>query len=294
MNVQDVVESSLLLMANEIRHHARLERRYDSVPAVLGNPAQLGQVFVNVLTNAVHAIGRGSALHNSIRVTTALNGDGKVMVTIADSGCGIAPETLGRIFDPFFSTKDVGAGMGLGLSISQRLVAEMGGIIRAESTLGQGSTFQVILPAQRDSSSARENPRTEPLQERPSILVIDDEPEICELLQGLLSRHFDVTVLRSSRAALEQLFVGRPFDLILCDLMMPDVTGMALYAELVRVRPELTGRFVFMTGGAFTTGARDFIASVEAPLLMKPFRSEILREVVFARLREQSARGRYH
>lgn len=296
MKVQDIMESSLLLMTNEIRHHARLERDYADVPPVLGNPAQLGQVFTNLLINAVNAIGKGDTSDHLIRVATRVDEDSKVIVTVTDSGIGMAPEVVGRVFDPFFSTKEIGAGMGLGLSISQRLISEMGGSIRVESALGHGSTFSVALPAHEPEVVVPLTSKivTPLLDKRASVLVIDDEPMICELLFGFLSKHYDVTTFRSSRSALQRLLIGKPFDIILCDLMMPELTGMALYAELVRIHSEQAERFIFMTGGAFTDCAREFLASVAAPLLKKPFRNETLRDMINARLQEVSSARLYH
>jgi signal transduction histidine kinase len=296
MNVQDIMESSLLLVANEIRHHARLERDYALVPPVLGSPAQLGQVFINLLINAVHAIGKGDPMDDTIRVATRVAEDGKVVITVADSGSGIAPEVVGRVFDPFFSTKDVGIGMGLGLSISQRLITDMGGTIRVESSLGDGSTFSVTLPAHQAAVLEPAAPRAKPapFEKRASILVVDDEPMMCELLSGMLSKQFDVTTFHKPRAALERLLFGPPFDLILCDLMMPELTGMALHAELVRVHSEQAERFIFMTGGAFTELAREFVLGVQAPLLMKPFHADTLNDAVTARLQDLPTVPSYH
>ncbi len=302
MNVQDILESSVLLVASEIRNHAQLERDYASVPAVLGNPTKLGQVFINLLINAVHAIGTGDRAQHKIRVTTRVGIDSEVIISISDSGSGMPPELVQRIFDPFFSTKEIGSGMGLGLSISKGLVTGMGGSIRVESRVGAGSTFFVTLPAHLNALNApsaaaaapRAKVRTFPLAERATLLVIDDEPMMGEMLSNMLRSQYEVTALTSSRAALDLLETGQSFDLILCDLMMPDLTGMDLYSELACAHSEHAERLIFMTGGTFSEEARQFVDGLDMPFLTKPFRSETLRRVLAERLRElQSARS-YH
>ncbi len=296
MDVQDVLESSLQLVANEIRHQAVLERDYAPVPLVVGNPAKLGQVFLNLLINAVHAIGEGKASQHRIRVSTQLTQEEQVMINVADTGTGIAPELLSRIFDPFFSTKEVGAGMGLGLAISQRLVSSMGGSIKVESAPGQGTTFSVLLPKQaqvepRIAPPPPTAPKAMPVARRARILVIDDEAMMCDLLRTVLEDDYEVTALSSSRTALEHLLSGASYDLILCDLMMPELTGMDLYAELMRKRPALVNRIVFMTGGAFTARASQFLDHIENPRLMKPFRAGELQRLIEQQLAELQGPG---
>jgi two-component system, NtrC family, sensor kinase len=120
VDVQRVLESSLRMAWNEIRHRARLVKEYSNVPAVEANEARLGQVFLNLIVNAAQAIREGDAEHNQIRVTTWLDERGWVVTEVRDSGMGIPPENLQRIFDAFFTTKPVGVGTGLGLSLQAR------------------------------------------------------------------------------------------------------------------------------------------------------------------------------
>jgi signal transduction histidine kinase len=287
MNVQEVLESSLQLMGNEIRHHARLERDYAPVPPVMGNPAKLGQVFTNLMINAVHALGEADAAHNQIRVATRAGADAQVIISISDSGSGIPPEVVGRIFDPFFSTKAIGAGMGLGLAICQRLVSNMGGKIRVDTAPGRGATFTVVLPGSVQNTADHRNSQvaqTPPSEKRASVLIIDDEAMMIDLLNSMLQDEYQVTAFPSSRQALECLLTERFFDVILCDLMMPDLNGMDLYAEVLKERPEQAARFVFMTGGAFTDRASEFLDSIDSPPLNKPFRNDELHAIVAAHL----------
>lgn len=293
VDVREVLESSLRLVANEIRHHAQLERNYETVPPVVGNPAKLGQVFINLLINAVHSLGEADARHAVIGAAIRAGEDGQVVVSISDTGVGIPPELAGKIFDPFFSTKPVGAGMGLGLAISRRLISSMNGTIRVESTPGHGSTFFVSLPsATLPSSETRPTPAPPapaPTESKASLLIVDDEVMMCDVLRLLLEDYYEVTTVSSSREALKSLLSGESFDAVLCDVMMPELTGMDLHAELARHRPDQAPRFIFMTGGTFNERARVFLESLETAPLSKPFRLDQVRAAVEARLRATSA-----
>jgi two-component system NtrC family sensor kinase len=141
-NVNDCLESTLNMARNEIKYVAEVEREYaQELPLLTCFPQKLNQVFMNLLVNAAHAIEE----YGSIRLRTA-HENGDIIVSISDTGKGIAPENLTRIFEPFFTTKEVGKGTGLGLSISYDIVKKHGGVIHVESALGNGTTFTVVLP----------------------------------------------------------------------------------------------------------------------------------------------------
>jgi len=141
-NINECLDSTLNMARNEIKYVADVERDYDpALPLLNCYPQKLNQVFMNLLVNAAHAIER----HGAIRVKTFSEG-GNIVVCISDTGKGIAPENLTRIFEPFFSTKEVGKGTGLGLSISYDIIKNHGGVISVESEVGSGSTFTVRLP----------------------------------------------------------------------------------------------------------------------------------------------------
>jgi signal transduction histidine kinase len=153
VDVRTVVDAALRLVKNELKHRARLVESYGATPYVLVNEGRLGQVFLNLLTNAVQALPDGQAETNEVRVTTGVDGD-MVFIEITDTGHGIPPHVMSRIFEPFFSTKPVGQGNGLGLSISHGIVTSFGGQIRVSSQVGKGTTFRVLLPPA--PSSARD------------------------------------------------------------------------------------------------------------------------------------------
>ena len=145
IDVRETIDQAIVMAQNEIRHKARLVKTYEELPLVHASAGKLGQVFLNLLVNAAHAIPTGKAQHNEIRVR-AFQRDRKVVVEVEDTGPGIAPELRERIFDPFFTTKPIGQGTGLGLAICHDIVTTAGGTIEVDSEVGVGTCFRVNLP----------------------------------------------------------------------------------------------------------------------------------------------------
>ncbi|RKH08593.1 PAS domain S-box protein [Corallococcus sp. CA047B] len=281
VDVHAVLDSVVMMAANEIRHRARLRRDYGKVPLVMANEGRLCQVFLNLVVNAAQAIPEGAAHEHEVVLATRSEGP-RVVVEVRDTGSGIAPEVMGRIFDPFFTTKPVGVGTGLGLSICHGIITGLGGDIIVDSTMGHGSTFRVMLPAPPSALLPRATEAVTPdapLAPRGRVLVVDDEPAVGRVLQRLLRGH-DVEVATSGRQALERMAQAPDFDAVLCDVMMPDLAGRDVYEAVRRQHPGLERRFVFVSGGAFSVGAREFLAQIPNPLLEKPFDEARVRGAV--------------
>jgi PAS domain S-box-containing protein len=277
VDVRAVLRSAMNLAHNEIRHRAQLEVDLQPVPPVLASAHRLGQVFLNLLINAAQAIAEGQADQNRIRVACRAFGPRQVAVEISDTGCGIPAEHLSRIFEPFFTTKPVGVGTGLGLSVCHGIITALGGDIAVESRPG-ATSFRVTLPAVALAASSGEG-QPAAAAGRARILVVDDEPMVTRALARILAMH-DVTVLNSGPEALAQLQTGPAYDVVLCDLMMPDMTGMELHERLCAGGTTPSDRLVFITGGAFTPQAREFLARVPNPRVEKPFEPAALRALV--------------
>ena len=276
VDVNRSMEASLRLAWPEIRHRARLVKDYGVLAPVSANEGHLRQVMLNLVVNAAQSISEGNAERNEIRIVSRMAGP-EVVIEIRDTGSGIPPEILPKIFDPFFTTKPVGMGTGLGLPICHRIVAGLGGSLTVATVVGRGSTFTVTLPALAPPPSEQPAPAASMITARRSrILVVDDEPAVGRALARTLSSRHDVVTVTGAREALE--LIGRPpqFDVIMCDLLMPEMTGMDLYDELVRRAPEHAARVVFMSGGSFTPRARDFLERVTNPRLEKPFDTQSL------------------
>lgn len=272
VEVSSALRSALQMCENELRHRGTLELHIDESPTVEINASRLGQVFVNLLINAAQAIENQE--DGCVRVSAGTDERGWAYIAIADNGRGIPAEDMHRIFEPFFTTKAAMEGTGLGLSICRNLVTQARGELHVESAPGSGAKFTVYLPPTDLQRAAKKVSSMPPAGSRVDILVIDDEKLIGRALKRALSDH-QVTVMTDGEAALRAL-AQRPFDLIFCDLMMPGLSGMDVYRQAVSQNAALKSRFVFMTGGAFTPGARAFMDETSSLVLEKPFN---LREV---------------
>jgi signal transduction histidine kinase/DNA-binding response OmpR family regulator len=287
VDVERVLESTLRMASNEIRHRASVVREYGIVPLVDANEARLGQVFLNLVVNAAQAMPEGRANANQIHILTTTDETGRVVIEIRDTGSGMGAEALAKVFVPFFTTKAAGIGTGLGLAICHRIITGFGGEITVESKLGTGTTFRVVLPAGKSSATAQEvRSLPEAAGRRGKILVVDDDQNVGMVVRRLLAPDHDVRLLSSADEALGAITAGERFDVILCDVMMPVLTGMDFFDQLDTQCKEQAGRVIFLTGGVFSERAQLFIESIPKGRLMeKPFNSDDLRALVNARVR---------
>jgi PAS domain S-box-containing protein len=288
-DVNSLVERTLQLHEHSLRRN-NIEVEFQpqaGLPAVIGDANQLMQVFLNLLSNAEQAIREiretGRILIRTGRLGTHL------FVTIQDDGCGILPDALPRLFDPFYTTKRPGGGTGLGLSISMSIVREHGGSIDVETLPAGGSAFTVFLPAASEktvppspsepASPSAESPRSasDPLKGR-FILVLDDEESIRMLLEeGLAAQRLQVTCAATLEEAV-QLAGRRSYDALLCDLNLSpggsEVSGREAARQILSVAGRRKPAVIFMTGDLVE--ARE-LGSGDARHLQKPFLiSEVL------------------
>ncbi|MEY4510180.1 MAG: hypothetical protein RLZZ450_2302 [Pseudomonadota bacterium] len=282
VDVERVLDSAVRMAWNEVRQRARLIKEYHRVPPVEANEARLGQVFLNLIINAAQAIDEGAADSNEIVVRLSSDPSGNVVVSVGDSGSGMTPTMRSRLFTPFVTTKPQGLGTGLGLSICHRIVTGLGGTISVDTEMGRGTEFRVVLPPCLDvpvdlpavRSIDRANTR------RGRVLVVDDEPMITQVVRRTLTKEHDVFTLDNAEDAYARIDAGERFDVILCDLLMPQRSGMDFHGQLARSYPEQAQRMVFFTGGAFTPRAREFLESVHNHRLEKPIDGTELRALI--------------
>ncbi|MET0341410.1 MAG: response regulator [Polyangiales bacterium] len=284
VDVLRAIDAATRLAMQHIRTRARLSVDLGQLPLVRANEARLAQVFLNLLINAAQAIPEGHPEQHEIRIR-ASHQDGKVVIEVEDTGCGIAPELTSRIFEPFYTTKPADQGTGLGLSISRDVIVAVGGTISVTSELGQGATFRIELPSvaaeAAPPSPVGSGPRasiTSSKVAQQRILVLDDEPLIGEFLLGALDEHAVETTTEASEAL--RMAGENSYDLVLCDLRMPRMSGIDFYGELVKRRPELARSFVLMTGAAIDDELSRFLASHDVPILRKPFEMSELTQCV--------------
>ncbi|MFP2926343.1 ATP-binding protein [Pyxidicoccus sp. 3LG] len=273
VDVREPLDFAINMATTAVRHRARLVKKYEPVPPVHADATRLGQVFLNLLVNAAQAIPEGSADDHHITVWVRPTAGG-VAVDVSDSGQGIPPSVLPRIFDPFFTTKPVGMGTGLGLSICHGIVRNLGGDITVRSEPGRGTTFTITLPGVPASARPAEAAPAAPAPQtdhRGQVLIIDDEPPVGRSLARIIGPKHKVTVAGSGEEALAALNSGVSYDAVFCDLMMPGISGMDVYERMRESAPEVAKRFIFITGGSYTTRARQFLERVPNRQIEKPF-----------------------
>jgi PAS domain S-box-containing protein len=279
-NINEIVSNTLDLQAYELASNnikVDFQPAHD-LPKTIVDPGQLQQVFLNLIQNAetemklAHGGGKLSIKTEQIGNT--------IRISFKDSGPGIAKENLERIFNPFFTTREVGQGTGLGLSVCHGIIAEHKGMIWAESKLSRGATFFVELPI---VTRIKQSTPPEPAIEEPKkvtnakILVLDDEPSIRQIVSRVLSKEgHEVEAFGNAEDALERIKSKR-YNLILLDIKTPGIGGIKLYKQLQDIAASLPKRVVFITGDTMDKRSTDFLAKTKAPHIMKPFDTEQLK-----------------
>jgi two-component system NtrC family sensor kinase len=288
VDVPAAVRLALDMAAVDVPEHVAIDTDLGAVPLVLGKRVEVEQLLINLFRNAVQALAGQQEREARVRVSCRRDGE-RVLIEVADTGAGIAQSDLDKIFDPFFTTRPVGQGTGLGLSICHAIVTGMGGTIDVRSAEQDGTTVTVGLPvmdAPLAAPVAAEEPRPPPSSVvlRGRILIVDDEPFVLQMMMHALRAH-DVVGTGSGREAIGRC-LAEPFDLILCDLMMPEISGMELYETILQARPALAERIVFVTGGAQLDGVRQFLDEVPNEYLEKPVERRRLQALADRLLRQ--------
>jgi signal transduction histidine kinase/ActR/RegA family two-component response regulator len=279
-DVKRVVQGAVNLAGQEIRRRARLRLELADVPTVIGSESRLSQVVVNLLLNAAQAIPEGRPDENEVAVSTRVDGGGRVVVEVRDTGCGIPPAQQKAIFDPFYTTKPVGVGTGLGLAICHGIVTSLGGEIDLESDAGKGAAFRISLPASGEPEVLPDAAASRAPARRARLLVVDDEEAFLRAVDRMLGAEHDVVTTADPFEALRRIEGGEQFDVLLTDVVMPHLSGIALHALVAKCAPALAGRTLFVTGGAVTAAVADFLARRPATVIEKPCGAGALRNAI--------------
>jgi two-component system NtrC family sensor kinase len=289
VQVAEVVAQALDLVGYSLRA-AGIEVKVDlpaDLPPIWADADQMVQVFLNLASNAQHAVtdwreappGRPRLLV----VTGAADGS-SVRVKVADNGPGIPEEARARVFDPFFTTKPEGKGTGVGLSLCRSIVAAHGGAIAAEETPGGGCTMVLRLPVASASAAAATalDAASGAVMAGRHALVVDDEAAVGEAIAEILAADgFGVEAVQDGRTAMQRL-ATRDFDVIFCDLRMPDPDGPAILRWLRTARPRQAERMVFVTGDRLGVESDSLLASTGRPVIEKPFQPALVRKTARA------------
>jgi PAS domain S-box-containing protein len=252
IQVDTIAEEALKLIRSTIPTSIKIKQNIESSSLIMGNPIQLHQLFMNLCTNAAQAtedIGgildvdlKDVTLGNESSLTQFdLKPGNYVKITVSDTGPGIAPNIIGSIFEPYFTTKGVGKGTGMGLAVVQGIVETHGGKIAVDSELGKGTVFSIYLPITQKSEDYRPHEEEKLPSGTERILFVDDELPIAKMGSQTLERlGYQVAVRTASIEALE-LFRSKPnhFDMVITDMTMPNMTGDSLVIELMKIRPDI-------------------------------------------------------
>ena len=288
-NINEVVETTLQLRAYYLKtNNIKVITELDlELPQTMADAGQLQQVVLNLIMNAeysmVHARGGGNLLIKTEKMGNI------ICLSVKDDGPGISKENMEKLFTPFFSTKKVGEGTGLGLSTCHGIIAEHNGRIYAESEVGKGATFIVELPIirqQKEEEAKLSESDTREAGEavKARILVVDDEPAITQVLKRVLTGEgYEVEITDKAKAALG-LIKGGKYALILLDIKLPDMSGIELYQHLDKTAMSLTQRIIFITGDVLGTDTMDFFSRTGASYVTKPFDMEQLKKEVKRKL----------
>jgi signal transduction histidine kinase len=283
IDITRIVDDACAMVFNQIRYRARLVKRFEPVPMIAAFPGRIAQALVNLLTNAAEAIDGGAYEKHRIVVSTRLEGD-HVIVAVTDTGAGIHEDDRARIFTPGFTTKAHEGGMGLGLSSCKRVAKEHGGTLEVHHLPDCGTRFELLLPVDTGLRAVEQRRESRPISEAPlkraRVLIVDDDAMVLSALRRRLRRRYDTVTVLGGVEALARLSEDPGFDSIVCDLMMPEVDGKSFYDAIKKDHPQLAGRIVFMSGGAFTPRLRRFAAAVPNPVLQKPVSREDLESML--------------
>ncbi|MFK7988992.1 MAG: ATP-binding protein [Sandaracinaceae bacterium] len=272
VSVQRIVAEATKLVRNELKHSATVVVEGGEPRWVAGVESRLVQVVLNLLLNASQAFDADGAEDNRVWIRIQ-DDDGNVVIRVADNGPGIPDELLHRVSRPFFTTKASGQGTGLGLAVCEEIVVQSRGELRIRNRPEGGAEISIHLPrVQAPKETPAAPPKASMVELRPSrILVIDDEPLVRRALVRLLREH-EVVEAESGLEGLAQMEEGAPFDAILCDVMMPQLSGLDVYERMREEHPDLTDRLVLMSGGAFDPRLQELLSTfAEVPLIDKPF-----------------------
>jgi PAS domain S-box-containing protein len=281
--INDVVSAALDIAAYPIRTSS-IELTQDlseHIPPILADADQLHQVMLNLIINAQQSLQERPAPRR-LHVTTCFDSFVRVVrINVADNGPGIPEHLRARIFEPYFTTKPMGTGTGVGLAVSLGIVEAHGGTLTVTCPVEGGAVFTILLPVGPVNAAS---PDTERLAKasagQRSILIVDDEAEIRETLSEILtSECHRVVAVGSGREALERM-AAEQFDVILTDMRMPDIDGRELYRQIKERWPDQAKRVVFVTGDTLASALRDFVAKSGRLVIEKPFVPSDVRRVV--------------
>ncbi|MFC1928920.1 MEDS domain-containing protein [Chloroflexota bacterium] len=279
VNVNDIIETTLAMRESEMKTgniNVTTELAPD-LPLISADAGLLQQAFLNIILNAEQAMKEAHSKGGLTVKTEKM--DNTIRASFKDDGPGIAKKNIDKLFNPFFTTKEVGQGTGLGLSICYSIIKQHDGKIYAESTLGKGTTFFIELPVVDKGEQLK---LSEPAAGKPQstskarILVIDDDPTVQEFITAVLTEEgHEIEIVDNGDDAMERLS-NEEYDVILLDIKLPGMSGIEIYEQLQKSSKSLTKKVIFITGDVMSVDTMVFIKSSQTSYIAKPFDAEKL------------------
>jgi signal transduction histidine kinase/CheY-like chemotaxis protein len=286
VHVPEVIDQVVRIVGREISSRGVIERDYaDDLPKLVVPRTRLVQVITNILINAAHAIREVERQVHRVRVSIRAD-DEYVAISISDTGPGIPPESIERIFDPFFTTKRESVGTGLGLSISRSILQKLDGDLIVESVHGVGATFIALIPLP-DKQAIRDaylysSPSISitAITERATIMVVDDDERVLRAYSRVLRNGYDVILASDGQEAIDLLSSGSRPDVLISDLLLPEVDGVELFQWLESQRPTLARATIFVSAATTVPHYAEFCQKLSNPILEKPVSKERLLSAI--------------
>jgi CheY-like chemotaxis protein len=283
VHVPEAIDTALTLVRSQVRHHASIIWEPEEALYALAHRTKLVQVVVNLVVNASHSFIDSHTSAHEIRIRAYQEAE-RVVIQVRDNGPGMTAEVKERALEPFFTTKEPGRGSGLGLFLCNSIIESLHGTLQIESSAGLGTTVTIRLPFTDQPPKSRVTCRNAPLNSEPPsvlrVLVVDDEPEIRRALHRVLGHLCTISTCANGAEAWQHFVRGEKYDVILCDLLMPEMNGMELFGALAKDHPDQAERMLFLTGGATSDAARNFLQKHVARVVNKPFNPKEVEAVV--------------
>ena len=284
VELSEVVEESLTVVKPHLeRRGITLSTSFDPGCYTIARRDNLAQVVLNLTLNAMDACQGSTQPQVGVRV---LEAGEHVALVVEDNGPGVSDSAIPHIFKPFYTTKERGAGTGLGLKICSDVVSAHGGHIEVHQRAGGGASFRVLLPRAREDSGLLALPIPMPLRSAPppmrrkQVLVVDDDPVFSRTIRRSLKPHEVKTCAAASEAQALLLDPTYAPDLVLCDVFLPGANGNLLHSRVAKHRPDIARRFVFVTGGALGKEEASYLRSSGCTTLFKPVELKSLLELL--------------
>jgi CheY-like chemotaxis protein len=285
VNINDLIANTLNMRSYVLKtNNINVITEYDeTLPLITIDPGQIQQVFLNLIVNAEYSM-KKTGKPGELRIKTKKLND-KITISFRDNGLGISEENMKRLFQPFFTTKPVGEGTGLGLSLSRSIIIEHSGTISVESELNEGATFQIELPI-TESYPEDESIESAPLLKTKEnikkiyVLIVDDEVTVRHFIKSILDNSdYVVDTTGDPYEALQKITIN-DYDVVILDIRMPGMSGQELFEKIVNDKPYMSKTILITTGDSANSEVKSFIQKYKLHFLSKPFSRQMLESKI--------------